>query len=284
MSCSGAFLFWRGCQYDTKADTERIITDHNPHVLYLRAFLSDSSTRKFILSTAFMAFPQATLEEQLADVVRPLGDLVAIGRPGEGLPEPGAARMYASDEEWKEVVNRRQLLAARLVIIRAGVGENLLWEAKHAVETLSPEKVLIFVFNMKAKDYESFRTKATQTLAVSLPELMRLRPFFGRVSGFIDFGTDWKPGVLPLPRFPHLYLRISSFKPYLAHLKFALKPVFERFGLEWRPSTAIVGAGGDSDAGASSLPHVDPFLHTAEITRLSRNGHGNESYLRLRPW
>ena len=99
MSCSGAFLFWRGCQYDAKADTERIITDHNPHVLYLRAFLSDSSTRKFILSTAFMAFPQATLEEQLADVVRPLGDLVAIGRPGEGLPEPGAARMYASDEE-----------------------------------------------------------------------------------------------------------------------------------------------------------------------------------------
>jgi len=36
----GAFLFWRGRQYASKADAERILTDSNPDVLYLRAFRS----------------------------------------------------------------------------------------------------------------------------------------------------------------------------------------------------------------------------------------------------
>ena len=158
----------------------------------------------------------------MADALRPLGYLVAIGQPGESLPEPGAARIYASDDEWKEVV-RRQMQAALLVIIRAGVGENLLWEAKEAIETLNPQKVLIFVFGMKAKHYESFRTRVTQILDVSLPEDAALRPRFGRVSGFIGFDTDWKPIVF----------RFSGGYYTTWNLKLALRPVFERFGLKF---------------------------------------------------
>jgi hypothetical protein len=79
------------------------------------------------------------VEEQLAEALQPFGDLVAIGQPGERLPLPGAARIYASEEEWKEVVSR-QMRAARLVVIRAGVGENLFWELKQAVETLKSAK------------------------------------------------------------------------------------------------------------------------------------------------
>jgi hypothetical protein len=167
----------------------------------------------------------------LRDVLRPIGDLVAIGKPGEDLPTPGAARIYVSDEEWKEEVKRR-MRAARLVVIRAGVGENLLWEAKHAFETLNPRKVLILVLNMKAKDYESFRTKVNPLLGVSLPEGATLPRFSRRVSGFIDFAADWKPSFFPL-RAP--FFRGSPFKPYQASFKFALRPVFERFGLEWQP-------------------------------------------------
>ncbi len=58
---------------------------------------------------------------------------------------------------------------ARLVISRASEGENLLWELKQAVETFSPEKVLILVLNMKAKHYESFRTDVNPILGMSLP-------------------------------------------------------------------------------------------------------------------
>jgi hypothetical protein len=102
----GAFLFWRGRQYAAKADAERIVADSNPDVLYLRAFRSDPSTAKRVFWSSFVALcgvgGLTTEEEQLRDVLRPFGDLVAIGKPGEDLPTPGAARIYVSDEEWKE--------------------------------------------------------------------------------------------------------------------------------------------------------------------------------------
>jgi hypothetical protein len=196
-AAGGTLLFWRGRQYAAKADAERIVTDSNPNVLYLRAFRSDASTARYVNLPGRLGWALATQEEQLGDALRPFGDLVAIGQPGEGLPKPGAARIYTSDEEWKEVV-KRQMRAARLVIIRAGGGENRLWEMKQAVETLNPQKVLILVLQMKAKHYESFRTKVNPVLGVSLPEGLTLRRHFGRFSGFIGFGADWKPNVLPL--------------------------------------------------------------------------------------
>jgi len=114
----GAFLFWRGRQYAAQASAVSIITDAKPHLLYLRPFQSDWTTTKNIFRNRS---DWITEEEQLADVLRPFGELVAIGRPGEGLPTPGAARIYASDEEWKDVV-KRQMQSTRLVVTMAAVG------------------------------------------------------------------------------------------------------------------------------------------------------------------
>jgi hypothetical protein len=221
----GAYLFWRGRSDAAKADAGRILTDSKADVLYLRAFRTDQSIVGYLLLSLGTMF---TEEEELADVLRPFGDLVTIGQPGERLPKPGAARIYASEEEWKEVVKRR-MRAARLVIIRAGGGEHLLWELKQAVETLDPEKVLILVHTIKSKDYESFRAKVNPVLGMSLPELAKRF----RRGGFIAFTRDWKPSFLPL-RAP--YFRRGAFSgPNRAFFKFALRPVFERFGLEWQP-------------------------------------------------
>ncbi len=231
LTLGGLFLFWRGSQYAAKADAKRIATDSNPHVLYLRVFRSDPSTARYVFwSSLRLGSELATEEEQLKDVMRPLGELVAIGRPGERLPEPGAARIYVPDEVWKEEVSR-QMQAARLVVIRANLGANLLWEQKQAVETLSPQKVLILVLEMKAKHYESFRTEVNPVLGLSLPEGATLGHFNG-VSGFIGFGADWKPCVFPLP---DLDFSRSLFKPYRQTFKLALRPVFDSFGLEWQP-------------------------------------------------
>jgi hypothetical protein len=176
---------------------------------------------------------ETTEEELLADVLRPFGELVAIGRPGESLPTPGAARIYTSDEEWKDVV-KRQMQATRLVVIRAAIGENVLWELTQAVKTVDPQKLLILVMKMKAEEYESFRAKANPILGVSLPEgaiLWRFGRVYGfrRVSGFISFAADWKPNFLAL-KGP--YFRSGSYKSLA---KYALKPVFESFGIEWQP-------------------------------------------------
>ena len=81
---------------------------------------------------------------------------------------------------------------------------------------------------MKAEDSKSFRTKAKPILGVLLPERATLWRF-SRVSGFISFAANWKPSFLAL-KAP--YFRSGSFKELA---KYALKPVFESYGLEWQP-------------------------------------------------
>ena len=86
----GTFLSWRGRQYAAKANAEKILHS-KPDVLYLRAFRSDISTVKGVFGGVLFGLREAgsaTQEEQLADVLRPIGDFVAIGQPGEELPTP----------------------------------------------------------------------------------------------------------------------------------------------------------------------------------------------------
>jgi hypothetical protein len=230
---AGAFLLWRGRQYAAQARAKLIVTDSRSRVLYLRAFRSDASTSKQAFFNTFdsrFLLGLESEEEQLAEVLLPFGELIAIGRPGERLPAPGAARIYTSDEEWKDVV-KRQIQAARLVVIRAAAGENVFWELTQAVSVLDPQKLLILL-NMKVRDYESFRARADSVLGVPLPEstqLVRRR----RVSGFLGFADGWKSSFFAL-RAP--FFRGGSFKRLC---KYALRPVFENFGIEWRaPSMA----------------------------------------------
>src|SRR5262249_36321363 len=122
----GGLLYFRGRQQAAKKHAtgpQSPIYDSRPHVLYLRSFQTDVSTP----FEALAAGNFTTLEEQLADVLRPLGEMIAIGRPGDQLPTTGAARIYATDAEWKSVVLTR-MQSAPLVVIRPGTGAGLLWE------------------------------------------------------------------------------------------------------------------------------------------------------------
>jgi hypothetical protein len=239
MIIGGALLCWRGRQYRAKATAQSIIGDSKPDVLYLRAFDTDSSVLRYVAWSFLLPRLIArvvTEEEQLRDVLRPFGDLVAIGRPGEKLPTPGAARLYVSDAEWQSVVSD-QMQSAALVVIRAGHSTGLLWELKQAFEKLDPTKLLILVLNMKKKDYAVFREEASKILGVVFPRFDAFRRF-GRVSGFVRFSSDWTPNTLRLyvPR-----LRRTIYKPYQPLFHYALKPVFRDFGLEWQtPSVSIL--------------------------------------------
>ena len=95
--------------------------------------------------------------------------------------------------------------------------------------------MLILVLEMKPTDCESFRTKVNPLLSVSLPEEARLWPRSysgGRISGFIAFTPDWKPSFFPLQA---PYFRRRMYGRYRPLFKFALRPVFESFGIEWQP-------------------------------------------------
>ncbi len=226
----GAFLYWRSRQYADKAVAERVISDSKPDVLYLRGFGTDPSIGSYVISAISMGLTSGwkTDEEQLGEVLLPFGDFVAIGKPGEILPTPGAARLYVSDAEWKKVV-RDRMQNARLVVIRAGTSEGLLWELKEAVQVVNPKNLLILI-KLGEKQYEAFRKQADQIFNVTFPIAQELKRF-GTISGFLRFSPSWSPNFLPL-RAP---LFRCGYKRYCGLLKFTLRPVFEEHGLAWQP-------------------------------------------------
>jgi hypothetical protein len=234
----GAFLYWRGRQYADRAVAERVISDSKAHVLYLRGFRTDPSISGYVVPVVLSfgwAFVELTHEEQLREVLQPFGDLVAIGKPSETLPTPGAARLYASDAEWKKVVTD-QMQTARLVVIRAGISEGVLWEFKEAVQVVNPKKLLILILGMRKKHYKAFRKEADQIFNTTFPKVHDLTRF-GRISGFVRFCPNWSPNFLPL-RAP--FFR-RGYKPYYRLFKFTLRPLFEEYGLEWKPPPVSIG-------------------------------------------
>jgi hypothetical protein len=121
----GVLVYWCTPQYTAKEVAKRVIPDSKPDVLYLRSFKTDLTFGA--MGTGFIS-AWLTEEEQLGEVLQPFGDLVAIGKPGETLPTPGAARLYIPDPEWKTKITD-QIQTAPLIVIRAGTSEGLLWGA-----------------------------------------------------------------------------------------------------------------------------------------------------------
>lgn len=234
VTIAGVLVNFRGRQLAAKAlaaGPESPISDDKADVLYLRSFTSDPSTlRKMAMSAA------STEEEELAVALRPIGDLIAIGRPGESLPLPGAARMYASDDEWRRLVKDRMTSAA-LVVLRVGTGHGLTWECGQALSMLRPEQLVILILDTKLADYRAFASEVESQFAVRLPEVgatsllrvvvdVRENPSKA-VPGVIVFSSGWRPSFRPLPfsivRFGNTHLRRA--------FATALKPVFEARGI-----------------------------------------------------
>jgi hypothetical protein len=234
----GVLLYFRGRQHAAKALAASLnspIRDARPDVLYLRTFRTDVSTAGKILASGL-----STEEEQLADVLRPFGNMVAIGHPGESLPTPGAARIYAKDSEWKGVVLDR-MRSAPLVVIRAGGGPGLVWEVGQALTTLSPEKVLFLILNMTMSEYSAFADQVRDSFQLVLPAIgpygllrtvIDYRENPSKVTaGFISFSADWTPLFIPLPS---TLVRVG-YNDLRQSFNLALRPVFDRHKVAWRP-------------------------------------------------
>src|SRR5574339_970358 len=93
-----------------------IAEDPRPPVLFLRSF-DDDDVHDLTSRTGRVGLHRT--EDNLCHALRRLGPVVAIGRPGERLPEVGAARLYVSDRTWQDAV-RFFLEKARAVVIVMG--------------------------------------------------------------------------------------------------------------------------------------------------------------------
>lgn len=111
-----------------------------PFVLYLRSFGDD----ELLDPTArFGRLVTPRYEETICRGLATAGEVVAVGRPGERLPELGAARLYADDADWRDVVTALMREAA-LVFLVAGSSEGIRWELETVLGLRDRPPVVVF--------------------------------------------------------------------------------------------------------------------------------------------
>jgi hypothetical protein len=237
LSFLGVLCFNRGRKYRVSSAQALLTQDTRSPVLYLRSFKDDSIAAQPTVNSAVLPWP-ATEEQQLAFAMSKLGPFVAIGRPGEALPELGAARLYVSDDEWQDTVTAL-MSQAQLVIMRAGESEGFWWEVQRAEQLVRPER-LLFLIPYGEKQYEIFRQRAQKYLPCHLPEYSVQKCFlqYGSLKGLLYFGPDWTPHFIDLWKKAKLPLMmriraVEARKPVATALKIALRPIFEQLHIKW---------------------------------------------------
>jgi hypothetical protein len=176
-------------------------------IVYLRPFGADRAVISRRLSSrvriSLRESYESRYEERLARALHEVGPFVAVGDPTERLPQPGAVRMYAADEEWRETVDELTGRAG-VVILHAGEGDGLAWEVRHVTELDAPERVILSLPLLaerkepsRQERYDDFRRTLGQAFPRPLPEAI------GHCQ-FLYFDADWTPRLLgergkPLP-------------------------------------------------------------------------------------
>lgn len=210
-----AYLIIRyGKRLRMEPGTKILKKDHRPPIVYLRSFILDGSSDLInqnidIISSGLMVFGLSpdykSFEEKIACTLKEFGPFVAIGNPEEHLPELGANRIYASDEEWQDEILRLSK-KAQIIILGAGITKGFIWELEQVIKSCSPSRVLLFLpFNFfsgkkkrdsKSKAYNEFCKLANSILPHPLPK-------YHNYSTFMRFDTNWKP----IPIKPYRSLR-----------------------------------------------------------------------------
>ncbi|MBQ6641690.1 MAG: hypothetical protein IJH84_11745 [Saccharopolyspora sp.] len=206
-------------------------------VLYLRSFSDDRGFARMggtrirdVLQWPPTLADLRTEEQQVARGVAAFGRMVALGKPSDQLPQPGAERSYVADEQWQDEV-LTGLDRAGLVLLAAGPGKGLEWEVDQVVRR-DPARLVILVSRDRSQ-YAQFRESVHQYFPKGLPDYpqprARHRLFRGRyVRAAIWFDPDWTPHLEMLDgKYP-----LSGAATRTQHaLPRALRPVYERAGV-----------------------------------------------------
>lgn len=202
---------------------ELIRNDTRPPILYLRPFRDDKDIAR--------AITFQSIEQEMKSVLFDIGPFIAFAEPDNEAPDPGAARMYASQEHWRAKASE-EMLKAQLVIIRIG-GDSLSfwWEVEEAINRLKPERLVFLIPPEKMElKYREFRQRANEWLDCRLPEYKtKWRPF-GPPGGILYFEPDGTPHIR---EFKIIWLRQTFWNLFAASLKIGLKPVYEQLGVKW---------------------------------------------------
>jgi hypothetical protein len=129
------FCWRRGRQQVLRGSLKQDLGGKQPSTLYLRSFFDDQIkilrdglryrvwfTDPFLQNIRFTRF-----EEVVTEAIWPFGGVIGLARPGEKLPELGAARIAADDGDWKQKIDRLMDESERILMV-VGVTSGLKWE------------------------------------------------------------------------------------------------------------------------------------------------------------
>lgn len=213
-------------------DLRTMASDQN-FVLYLRPFQSDKALSSIGdaapgMYTTALFMSKRTEEEQLREAVRPIGSLVAIGRPNEDLPYVGAMRGYLPVDDWQETV-LRLMDAARLVMLGIGHTYSLIWELDQAIKRLPPERLVLLIAGDE-DEYKGFCAAYSSYFPRGLPSNpLAMDPFIS-LKGAIYFDSDW---TSHLADFSLSSARSVFYSQIESAFVNELKPVYERLDVRW---------------------------------------------------
>jgi hypothetical protein len=121
---------------------DEIVLKEKPPVLLLRSFADDAAKIPPSALLPRLFFRRKRLEEMIGEELTRIGPFVAIGKPGERLPQLGAQRLYVADDEWQDVVRAYIGRAGRIIMI-AGTTHWVRWELASTIEQGSLDKLLV---------------------------------------------------------------------------------------------------------------------------------------------
>jgi len=239
-------------KYEAPSAEELLRDDPRPPVVYLRSFGIDDEIvstdagwyAKLLSKLHYTA--AASPEQELAWIMARVGPVVAIGRPGERLPQLGAARLYVDDNQWQETIDALMTRSA-LVVVRAGNTPNLWWEIERAMTRQRPERVIIVVLGPEGR-WADFHRRFGEAFGV--PRVVPGTPpsrfvdlvlrwlFPGRTQGTaIYFDPSRTPYQQSLTHpFTWSAFVTNVYSPHGAALRGGMEPVFAALGLPWKTS------------------------------------------------
>ncbi len=246
-----AWRLWRRSRQHEALDADEAMSlDPRPPVLYLRSFVDDGQA----MLDGDLSLPQRLMgrllpmspEQELAAILGRVGPLVAIGKPGEPLPELGAARLYVAHDRWQAKVIEL-MRRARLVVVRVGSSPGVLWEIERALDSLPRQRLVLAVLGGASVASELVARLAPvlgPSFEAALPEPRRglwNSMLFGqprrRMGGLVCFAEDGRSRPVAVRNWP-VPLRDLVFagfgRPSAPALRCAWRQVFAHLGLPWR--------------------------------------------------
>jgi hypothetical protein len=250
-------------------------------VLYLRCFADDaqlsSPPRQSLFHLIVLTHLSigATQEQEIVQALKRAGDVIGVGKPGEKVPYSGAQRLYLPRYNWHEPV-QDLMQRARLVSIVLGSGAGTLWEIKHALTTLPPERIVLLV-PMNQERYDTFRRTLDEYLRSDqienaswsppkLPEHIEAPRRSSALQGVIYFSKNWESAYISLS--PDSWI-FHSLRRSLRH---ALSPVFKQLASEPQLGTpdheSVEGQDIDTESAAPYQRDGSGSIYTTAETRI----------------